>query len=58
MHTPTEALSDEALTPTWAWIQIKQEIMKDKISMEMEEIAPPGDLERKIQEYIDENSSK
>ena len=42
------------LTPSWAWVLIEQEITKDPaFQQHMEGIAPMGDLERKVQEYLD-----
>ena len=42
------SVGPEGLTPTWAWIQIKEQIMKSKEHWELEGMTPPGDLERKI----------
>ena len=43
----------DGLTPTWAWVQMKQLLMKDSDMMPLEGVAPDGDMERRIQEHLD-----
>ena len=57
-HTNVEAEDELAFTPTWAWLMIKVELLKEKTTVEMEGLAPPGDLERRIQEYLDTQAQK
>ena len=57
-HTSPEVIDELAFTPSWAWLQIKAEMMKEKHTIEMEGLAPPGDLERRIQEYLDMQAHK
>jgi len=54
--TSLEQPDDNLLTPTWVWLLIKREMMKEKDHVQMEGVAPPGDMERKIQEWLDANS--
>jgi len=56
MHTDIDEEDHTALTPTWAWLIIKREMLKESSShIQMEGVAPPGDMERKIQEWLDAN---
>ena len=41
------------LTPTWAWTRIKKLVLQDPDHHALEGIAPAGDLERRIQEFLD-----
>ena len=41
------------LTPTWAWVVILEEIRLAKGFEGLEGLAPAGDLERRVQEFID-----
>ena len=43
----------DGLTPTWAWVQMKAVILKTDGFMTLEGIAPAGDMERRVQEYLD-----
>jgi len=58
LMNPSDPPSVEGFTPTWAWIQIKEQIMKPKEHWELEGMAPPRDLERKIQEFLDAQEQK
>jgi hypothetical protein len=55
-HTVLDQPDDNMLTPTWVWLLIKREMMKEKDYIQMEGVAPSGDMERKIQEWLDANS--
>ena len=44
----------DGLTPTWAWVHVKHVLSKDsKGFMPLEGIAPAGDMERRVQDYLD-----
>ena len=55
--TQAEEMQPEQLTPAWAWRVVKKQLLAMDQVVEMEGVAPPGDLERKIQEFIDQNPS-
>ena len=55
-QTNKDEAQEDQLTPTWAWMQIREVILKNPKAYQMEGVAPPGDLERKVQEWIDENT--
>ena len=48
----------ESLTPTWAYLVIRAEFRKSSDCKSLEGIAPPGDLERKIQDWLDKEEGK
>ena len=44
----------DGLTPSWAWVQMRQVLMKgSNPMMPLGGIAPAGDMERRIQEHLD-----
>jgi len=46
--------SVDGLTPTWAWVHLKLILSKTSTGfMPLEGIAPAGDMERRVQEYLD-----
>ena len=45
----------EGLIPTWAWTMIKNQIIKCNLYMAMEGRVPSGDMERRIQDWLDQN---
>ena len=56
MHINVEEEDHQKLIPTWAWLVVKREMLKESSSHhQMEGAAPPGDMERKIQERLDAN---
>lgn len=43
----------EHLSPSWAWVLIREAMRKEPNYNALEGIAPMGDLERKVQQYLD-----
>ena len=56
MMNDFESVAD--FTPTHVWMMIKAEMLKEKTSKEMMGVAPAGDLERRIQEFLDAEKEK
>ena len=55
----TEIPTDvQQLTPTWAWIRIQREMKKAPGYMPLEGLAPAGDLERRVQAFIDSSEGR
>ena len=65
LQTITPGVLDEdkepeasALTPTWAMCKILQQIRKEQGFRALEGLAPMGDLERRVQDFIDTQDQK
>ena len=53
------AYTEEGMhTPTWVWVMAKKTILQDKDSELLEGVAPQGDMERKIQAFLDQAAAK
>ena len=58
MHVDPAMDQIQFMNPSWAWALIVAEMRKRKMATPMEGIAPPGNFERLIQEYIDTMEGK